>query len=191
MSSFEYSNTSLKQLLKEILEDIEGLTPKPCNYGFYKEKKAHSFLKPRDKYHSNAPLWKLKDTRPLKIVEVFNNEVIFILTSTKLSSDFGCENDYKYGFEQKVPKIDFSKCNPLFEKCKWIKPAKSSILRRPHRGLCLIWSLSKKVFESFASVCGKCEENAISDPSLKDWILEEVNRYKGILAKRKNRRRKR
>ena len=184
MSSSKLDNNYWGNLLDEIFKELENLKPKPCNYGFYREKEAHKFLKPKGR---NDISWKLKKVRPIKVLKILSEEVLFILTSSKTGELFGCSQDYKYGFDYRVPKVNFSKCEAILEECNWIKPKESTVFRKPHKGFCLIWSLSKKVFEEFATICGKCEENFISDTDLRRWIEDEIFRYKNMILKKKRR----
>ena len=190
MVSSDVDNSNWQDLLDEIFDEIENLKPKPCNFGFYKEKQAHKFLEPKERGINGNYKWKFKSARPLKIVEVLPNEVIFILTSSKTGELFGCSQDYKYGFDYRVPKVDFSKCETILGDCRWIKLQKSTVFRKPHKGFCLIWSLSKRVFEEFATICGKCKKEAISDEDLRNWIKDEVNRYRRFVEKKWRRQRR-
>ena len=190
MGYYTVANDNWENLLDEVFEEIENLKPKPCNYGFYKEKFAYKFLKPKEKRGYINTTWNFKSARPLKIVEVLPNEVIFILTSSKTGELFGCFQDYKYGFNYQVPKVDFSKCKAILSDCKWIRPQKSTVFRKPHKGFCLIWSLSKKVFEEFATVCGRCEKSVIYDEDLQSWIRDEIKRYKRFIERKRRGQRK-
>jgi hypothetical protein len=176
--------SELGELLNQIYKDIESPKIEPCSYGFYKEKEIGKFLGPKEKNPYGSVKWNFKTARPLKIVEVSSEEVIFVLTTSKAIDLFSCPQEHKYHLNKETPKVNFFQCETKVLNCKWIHSKESFIFKRPHKGFCLIWTLPKKVFQEFATVCGKCKSEVFPDEGLKKWIKDEVNRYKQMIERR-------
>jgi hypothetical protein len=176
--------SELEALLNQIYEEVESSKIEPCSYGFYKEREIGKLLGPKEKNPYGSLKWNFKKLRPLKIVEVSSEEVIFILATSKSVNLFSCPQEHKYRLDEKSSKVDFFRCQTNILNCKWIHSKESFIFKRPHRGFYLIWTLPKKVFQEFATICGKCESEVFPDEGLKKWIKDEVNRYKKMVSRR-------
>ena len=180
------------EILKEIFGTILGLvkgeeTPEEykiekCTLGFYNELEGYKYLKPRG---FETTTWNLKKTRPLKVVDVVGNTVLVVLTSTK--SGFGCPNEALIGIDEESSRLDFSGCKGN-DRCQWILNKRESYLfKRPHKGYCYVWSMSKPVFEKYATLCGKCNNSPFSPP-VERAITHEVQRFKNFLDRMRRKR---